>query len=1301
MFQNISDVQVSASAAAGSIVSQLQAFGRETLEPIHILDAYNKVAADFAVGTNDLSKALELSGAGMAIYNNTFEETIGLVTAGSEILVGRSSQVARGLNTIAANIVEHSGDLAKYGIVVKEANGELKSTYDVLSELKPKWDAMTDAERQALGVTLAGKNQFRVLAAIMTNFDHAIGATEDAMNSSGTAISQNTAYMEGLEAQTNLLKADFQDLANNVISKDLISAFLNLGKTVLEFANTGLGQVLTKTLLLTGIGWGATSLIHATKIIPTVIGQFKNFASVLQSTAIGAGSFAESMSAFGGFAGNALPIILGLTVATVGIVEGIKALSRALDPIYQLQKGLKEIKEIQSEISKQDDLISLINQYTELRNKVTLTVDEEKQLIDVRKQLADATNGLISENDDFSDSLDKTVELVKEEAENQKFALATRQYTRLLDIQDDYNKALTEQVDIEKKIDSLRQARDIARTQWGDMTYYDQAVENIATFIKNVSSDTLVEGTQAYDDALEKIRIDIIALTGSYIDHIDSLDQLKGYYLQLQDTTGETANKVNWELKKSFLGLQNQVEQFTTKLTETNSLTKEYEDTVVELYQYTDSTGQKFLTIDQAVQLLGGDFSRLQQVTLRYNKEHQQTVEISDKATQTLSENAEALQQQLEKLTPLKDAFDVLSDALKDVTDKGSVSTKTLGNLQEKFSDVEDLDTYINAILDARDDTDKLKQALIELGNAKINTADNADILNTASSNLIGVIENETGVTLQARQAFIDLGLSMFEANATKLDFSSQVDQLYSLALAAGIANAQMKAISNQGYDYEEAEALGMSVDEYMIYRLKQTIQNAAQYSNWGAKITDVALPSDKVTNSKTTGDRTGTEKTVSKITNEDIEKYKQLVSLRESEYELAEKQGASTAELKEKAEAVQEALHLQAEEYRKLINNAEALGLSEKEIDEVLTNINQLSASWYEWQEKINPLYEDLTRTFNELIESDLDKEREAIEALQDRMVDYYDEQIQGIDDQISAIEEANKALQKQIELEEKLDALARAKQQKVLVYKNGSWQYVSDTDAVSKATVDVNDYLKQQEMEKQIEALNKEKTLLQDFKDSWQNMVKAYKTAQKDWLIAQELGIDTALDQWQKLIKGVADYAQQYAAITQSLGVARNLGGYSKSYDPNTDYSALILSSSSYDEAKKNAALREAKIAGENLSVIKSTNEFLQDWITAHSYASGTLNSGGGISLVGEKGAELRVLNRGDGILPSGITQNLLAWGQINPMNYDFSPFNNRDKNMNVNIQSINLPNVSNGMEFVEYLKNNLFGQILSYVH
>ena len=104
MYQNVADTALSSEEAASSIISQIRAYGESAEFATHVVDAYNQVANNFSVGTNDLSKAMEVASAGMATYGNSFEQTIGLVTAGTEIMVGRSSQVARGLNKIGLGI---------------------------------------------------------------------------------------------------------------------------------------------------------------------------------------------------------------------------------------------------------------------------------------------------------------------------------------------------------------------------------------------------------------------------------------------------------------------------------------------------------------------------------------------------------------------------------------------------------------------------------------------------------------------------------------------------------------------------------------------------------------------------------------------------------------------------------------------------------------------------------------------------------------------------------------------------------------------------------------------------------------------------------------------------------------------------------------------------------------------------------------------------------------------------------------------------------------------------------------------
>lgn len=69
---------------------------------------------------------------------------------------GKSQQVARGLNTISARIAKNEDALAEYGIALYDANGQMRSTFDVLKDVSEKWETMTQTQRISLGQTLAG-----------------------------------------------------------------------------------------------------------------------------------------------------------------------------------------------------------------------------------------------------------------------------------------------------------------------------------------------------------------------------------------------------------------------------------------------------------------------------------------------------------------------------------------------------------------------------------------------------------------------------------------------------------------------------------------------------------------------------------------------------------------------------------------------------------------------------------------------------------------------------------------------------------------------------------------------------------------------------------------------------------------------------------------------------------------------------------------------------------------------------------------------------------------------------------------
>ena len=376
-FQNVADTALSADDAAASIISQLRAYGKTAEWATHVVDAYNAVANTQAVGTNDLATAMEVASAAMATYGNSFEQVLGLVTSGTEIMQGRPAQVARGLNTIAGRIVSNQDALAEYGIIVQDVNGNLKSTYDVLAELKPKWDAMTDSQRVALGETLAGTNQYKVLSSVLQNFDSAVTATTTAMNSANSAADENARYMESINAHVQTLKATFQDFARNVFNEEFVKRILDTANALLEFVNTPFGQAATRITLLStalfGLGgilksyWkyfvqgsaiakGIRSLIDVSSLSGPGITGWEKFGAVLPK--IGAGLKAIA------------PFAAVLALLAVAIKAGTKKLD-------DYNAALENTAEIQEKISDTQ------TEYDELINKTGDLTEAEKKRLEV------------------------------------------------------------------------------------------------------------------------------------------------------------------------------------------------------------------------------------------------------------------------------------------------------------------------------------------------------------------------------------------------------------------------------------------------------------------------------------------------------------------------------------------------------------------------------------------------------------------------------------------------------------------------------------------------------------------------------------------------------------------------------------------------------------------------------------------------------------------------------------------------------------------------------------------------------
>ena len=118
---------------------------------------------------------LQNSSAAMAVANNSLEETIALITAGTEI-VQNSSKVGNGLRTISmrirgmneeteeldSSLVTIKGDvfdLTNGKVSIMEDENTYKSTFQVLKEISQVWDELSDKNQAELLDKLFGKTR--------------------------------------------------------------------------------------------------------------------------------------------------------------------------------------------------------------------------------------------------------------------------------------------------------------------------------------------------------------------------------------------------------------------------------------------------------------------------------------------------------------------------------------------------------------------------------------------------------------------------------------------------------------------------------------------------------------------------------------------------------------------------------------------------------------------------------------------------------------------------------------------------------------------------------------------------------------------------------------------------------------------------------------------------------------------------------------------------------------------------------------------------------------------------------------
>lgn len=370
MFQNIADAEISAGDAALFINSQLKGFSKEFSAfsskgeaSMHVIDSVNEVANNFAVGTNDLQLALSKTASAMGGFGNSFEQTIGIITAGTEIMVGQPSKVARGWRTIGANITKLAKETDTYRdasgkveIQMRKQDGTMKNTYEFLSDLHDSWDSLNNEQKTAIALQFGGKNQMEVFMATMNNFGTAIEATNTAMGAQGSATKENNRYLESMAGHLANLKSAWEELSYKMISSDALKKGMDILAGALRFLASDAGQAVIWMTALAGalnlvakaaMGLKGLSLVKSFVGIGKATKEVKNAGGVMKALSKHTGTLASSFGRLGTALFGGAGLIVGIGLLSVALAKYVD-----IGKEVQANKADKNFKKTSEEVDK-------------------------------------------------------------------------------------------------------------------------------------------------------------------------------------------------------------------------------------------------------------------------------------------------------------------------------------------------------------------------------------------------------------------------------------------------------------------------------------------------------------------------------------------------------------------------------------------------------------------------------------------------------------------------------------------------------------------------------------------------------------------------------------------------------------------------------------------------------------------------------------------------------------------------------------------------------------------------------------
>ena len=415
MYQQVADLDTK--TAVNNLVTAYKGYekqllaltGGDTVAAVeYIADVFNKLGNEFAVEAFDIGAALNNSASALEVAGNTMQQSAGMATGIIEVTQD-ASRAGSALRTLSMRLrgttaeeLEAIGEDAEGLIVVTskmhatikkltgvdlvDANGQLRSTYEVMDDIAHVWDSLDPNTQANVLETIAGKNRASDIQALINNWESVEAAVKSATDATGTARKEYEIFLESLQAHLNRIETSWQKLSYSFMDVGLLEIGADVLVGILETLD-GIVNTLGSAGTI-GAGVGLFALFKNFDGI-------KSFISLIGDATKGAGTFADVIA-------NAKMSLSSFIKTPMGVASAIGLVTMAISAAVQAYKRWEAEQEAirQQTINASNTFLNSVDAFEKVyiayADRTDLTETEEQEL---RSAIDGTVSALSSKNE--------------------------------------------------------------------------------------------------------------------------------------------------------------------------------------------------------------------------------------------------------------------------------------------------------------------------------------------------------------------------------------------------------------------------------------------------------------------------------------------------------------------------------------------------------------------------------------------------------------------------------------------------------------------------------------------------------------------------------------------------------------------------------------------------------------------------------------------------------------------------------------------------------------------------------------